>query len=87
MSVKKGHFLIAGASGYGRVVADCASALNRWREPIFFGDRHPNIDRSFKWPVCGSILSIPEAAGTNDETLVAIGNFTTRVAMLARFRT
>ncbi|MGN6309953.1 MAG: acetyltransferase [Xanthobacteraceae bacterium] len=86
MSVKRGRLLIIGASGHGRVVADCARALDRWTEIIFFDDRHPNIDHNFKWPVRGSIASIQEAAGTNDEVFVAIGNCATRVAMLTRLR-
>jgi sugar O-acyltransferase (sialic acid O-acetyltransferase NeuD family) len=68
------------------VVADCARALDRWTEIIFFDDRHPNIDHNFKWPVRGAISSIPEASSTNDEVFVAIGNCATRVAMLTRFR-
>lgn len=86
MSVKRGRLLIVGASGHGRVVADCAGALDRWTEIVFFDDRHPNIDHNFKWPVRGGISSIPEAAGKNDEVFVAIGNCATRVALLARFR-
>ena len=84
MSVKRGRLLIVGASGHGRVVADCARALDRWTEILFFD--HPNIDHNFKWPVRGSISSVPEVAGIDDEIFVAIGNCAARVAMLTRFR-
>jgi sugar O-acyltransferase (sialic acid O-acetyltransferase NeuD family) len=86
VSVKKGRLLIVGASGHGRVVADCAASLDRWTEIIFFDDRHPGIDHNFKWPIRGSTASLPGAAGPGDEAFVAIGNCATRVTLLMRFQ-
>lgn len=86
MPVKRGRLLIVGASGHGRVVADCAATLGHWTEIVFFDDRHPDLDHNFRWPVSGSSASILEAIDTNDEIFVAIGNCATRVAMLTRFR-
>lgn len=86
MSVKRGRLLIVGASGHGRVVADCAAALDRWTEIVFFDDRHPDLDRNFKWPVRGRSATVPEAANADDEIFVAVGNCAARMAMLSRFR-
>jgi len=86
VSVKRGRLLIVGASRHGRVVADCASALDRWAEIIFFDDIYPNIDRNFKWAIRGSISAIQADAGTSDKVFVAIGNCATRVEMLDIFR-
>lgn len=84
--MKKGRLLIIGASGHGRVVADCAAILDRWTEIIFFDDRHPDLGHSSRWPVRGRITSVPEASGSDDEVFVAIGNCAARVAMLTQFR-
>ena len=84
--MRKGRLLVVGASGHGRVAADCASILNRWTAITFFDDRYPALDRNFKWPVRGKIASIPEAVEADDEIFVAIGNCATRAAMLTRFQ-
>jgi len=86
VSLMKGRLFIIGASGHGRVVADCAAALNRWTDIAFFDDRHPELDRNSKWPVRGNVASITETADSKDEIFVAIGNCAARLAMLTRFR-
>lgn len=82
----KGRLLIIGASGHGRVAADCALASKRWSNIVFFDDRWPALDRNLIWPVIGKVDAIETCARDGDETFVAIGHAPTRLALLSRFR-
>jgi sugar O-acyltransferase (sialic acid O-acetyltransferase NeuD family) len=82
----KGRLLIVGASGHGRVVADCALASKRWSEVVFFDDSWPSLDRNLVWPVTGTSADVAAHASERDEVFVAIGRASTRLALLSRFR-
>ena len=81
-----GRLLIAGASGHGKVVGDCASEMARWSSIHFFDDRSPDLKTVASWSVSGPIAVLAEAALPNDEVFVAIGSSTTRLALLRKFK-
>lgn len=80
------RLLIVGASGHGRVVADCALASKRWSEIVFFDDRWPSLDRNLIWPVIGKVAAVAAQVREGDEIIVAIGHAPTRLALLSHFR-
>lgn len=85
--MKRGRLLIIGASGHGRVAADCASSQDAWTEIVFFDDRWPSQYSVFsKWPVAGTAKALAEFASESDEVFVAIGHGPTRLRFLSHFQ-
>lgn len=64
---------ILGASGHGKVVADCAERCG-WRDISFFDDRWPELQHNGHWPVVGDTAALLSRAAAFDGVLVAIGN-------------
>lgn len=72
---------ILGASGHGKVVADCAE-LCGWESVIFFDDAWPDKRMNGAWSVVGDTADLLRRVGEFDGVLVAIGNNTVRQARL-----
>lgn len=68
---------ILGASGHGKVVADCAEQCG-WTSVSFFDDAWPEKQDNGVWPVIGNTDSLLESYRQFDGVLVAIGNNRTR---------
>lgn len=64
---------ILGASGHGKVVADCAECCG-WREIVFFDDAWPGVSFNGHWSVIGATQSLLDSLSKYDGVLVAIGN-------------
>lgn len=64
---------IMGASGHGKVVADCAE-LCGWGEVSFFDDCWPDKQINGAWPVVGDTSSLLARLNEFDGVIVAIGN-------------
>lgn len=64
---------ILGASGHGKVVADCAEC-GGWREIVFFDDAWPGVSLNGRWSVIGATQSLLDSLSEYDGVLVAIGN-------------
>ena len=64
---------ILGASGHGKVIADCAEVLG-WDSISFFDDSWPTIKKNAHWNVIGNTISLIEKASEFDGIFVAIGN-------------
>lgn len=71
---------ILGASGHGKVVADCAE-LSGWQVG-FFDDAWPNKRVNGHWPILGNTADLLQRLNEFDGVLVAIGNNTIRNAKL-----
>lgn len=80
------RLVIIGASGHGRVAADCAVRMKTWTEIVFLDDRWPALGKNLNWPVVGAVSDLSKVAAAGDEVFVAIGNAGTRVALLTSFR-
>lgn len=72
---------ILGASGHGKVVADCAE-LCGWNVVEFFDDAWPGKQTNGVWPVVGNTASLLGSLSSFDGVLVAIGNNSVREAKL-----
>lgn len=72
---------ILGASGHGKVVADCAE-LCGWESVSFFDDAWPGKQSNGGWPVIGDTNSLLACVADFDGVLVAIGNNAVREAKL-----
>lgn len=72
---------ILGASGHGKVVADCAE-LCGWSVVEFFDDAWPGKRANGVWPVVGNTASLLGSLSSFDGVLVAIGNNSVREAKL-----
>lgn len=68
---------ILGASGHGKVVADCAERCG-WQSVVFFDDAWPQIQHSGHWPVQGDGKVLTRELASFDGVLVAIGDNRTR---------
>ncbi len=64
---------ILGASGHGKVVADCAESCG-WESISFFDDVWPDKDHNGIWPIIGDTDALLERLGEFDGVFVAIGN-------------
>tara|TARA_R110000850_G_scaffold96655_4_gene201870 strand:- start:5986 stop:6612 length:627 start_codon:yes stop_codon:yes gene_type:complete len=72
---------ILGASGHGKVVADCAEMCG-WPEIVFFDDAWPGASQNGHWPVSGDTDGLFASLTQFDGVLVAIGNNSTRLDKL-----
>jgi sugar O-acyltransferase (sialic acid O-acetyltransferase NeuD family) len=73
---------ILGASGHGKVVADCAGALG-WQRVAFFDDAWPDRQMNGIWPISGDTAGLVASLGNYDGVVVAIGNNHVRQQKLA----
>ncbi len=64
---------ILGASGHGKVVADCAEECG-WENIVFFDDAWPERSHNGHWPVAGDTQSLLSSIPEFDGLVVAIGN-------------
>lgn len=67
------NMVILGASGHGKVVADCAE-MNGWEVIGFFDDAWPSKTYSSHWPILGDTAALLARAKEFDGVMVAIGN-------------
>ena len=81
-----GRLLILGASGHGKVVGDCARAMGRWSEILFFDQRWPDLTGCGPWRVIGRGEDLVDALLPGDQFFVAIGNSATRLTWLRHLR-
>ena len=72
---------ILGASGHGKVVADCAE-LCGWESVSFFDDAWPGKQVNGVWPIVGDTQTLLGSVKDFDGVLVAIGNNQVREAKL-----
>lgn len=72
---------ILGASGHGKVVADCAE-LCGWSSISFFDDAWPDKTSNGAWSIAGDSRSLLRRLSEFDGVLVAIGNNQIRSAKL-----
>ena len=68
----KDKLLIIGASGHGKVVADIAIKMNKWKN-VFFVDDNENIKSSMGIEVIGKLSDVYKYID-NFDVFVAIGN-------------
>ena len=64
---------ILGASGHGKVVADCAE-LCGWQSIRFFDDAWPELSDNGSWAIKGNADDLLSSVADFDGVLVAIGN-------------
>lgn len=78
----KDRLIIIGASGHGKVVADIALQMNRWKTITFFDDNE-SLESSFGLDVSGT--STQAIAHTKDaDVFVAVGNNAFRERLYAQ---
>lgn len=73
---------ILGASGHGKVVADCATECG-WKSITFFDDRWPEIRTNGCWDVEGNTQSLLDSLSDYDGVVVAIGHNEVRYEKLS----
>lgn len=74
--------LIVGAGGHGKVVADSAAEIGRWKKLAFLDDRYPSLQRVGIWPVAGALENAPEIRHYYPDAVVAIGSGRRRLEVL-----
>ncbi|MFK5893066.1 MAG: acetyltransferase [Pseudomonadota bacterium] len=67
------HLAILGASGHGKVIADCAESAG-WLAIDFYDDAWPLYNKSSAWSVIGDTQVLIANLGNYDGVIVAIGN-------------
>ena len=70
---------ILGASGHGKVVADCAECAG-WDEILFYDDAWPNLEVNGPWRVIGDTSALLKKLSNYDGVVVAIGDNNIRLA-------
>lgn len=76
---------ILGASGHGKVVADCAE-LCGWQAVVFFDDAWPSLEANSHWPVRGDTQSLIDSLDHFDGVIVAIGDCAVRFERVVMLR-
>jgi len=69
---------ILGASGHGKVVADCAESAG-WKEIEFYDDAWPRYETNGAWRVVGGTKDLLNNLSKYDGVVVAIGHNFTRL--------
>lgn len=69
---------ILGASGHGKVVADCAEYAG-WDEVVFFDDAWPKMEKNSHWLIVGDTKTLINTLTQYDGVIVAIGNNSIRL--------
>ena len=67
------HLAILGASGHGKVVADCAECAG-WSDVVFFDDAWPKLKENGVWHVVGDTGNLLRNLHRYDGVIVAIGD-------------
>jgi sugar O-acyltransferase (sialic acid O-acetyltransferase NeuD family) len=80
------RLLILGASGHGKVSADCAAEQGRWSAIEFYDDRWPGLGVCAHWTVVGAGEDLLKRSAESCEAFVAIGEAEARLAWIARIR-
>ncbi|CAK0752012.1 PglD_N domain-containing protein [Gammaproteobacteria bacterium] len=86
LPVMVNRLLILGASGHGKVAANCAYTSGKWSSLVFFDDRWPELISCGMWSVAGRGDDLFKIAQPDDQVFVAIGNSTTRLDWLHQFQ-
>lgn len=76
---------ILGASGHGKVVADCAESCG-WQGIVFFDDAWPGRKENGHWSVLGNTQTLLDSLGEYSGVVVAIGNNNIRQEKISLFR-
>lgn len=74
------RLVIVGASGHGKVIADIAEKMKRYKETVFLDD-NPNMKEVSGLPVVGTTMDIASFAEISD-IFVAVGNPDVREKLL-----
>lgn len=69
---------ILGASGHGKVVADCAECVG-WKEIVFFDDAWPKLEVNGAWNVIGDTDALFNNLSDYDGVVIAIGDNSIRL--------
>ena len=69
---------ILGASGHGKVVADCAECAG-WKEIVFFDDAWPKCEVNGAWFVIGDTEALLNNLSDYDGVVIAIGDNSIRL--------
>lgn len=77
---------ILGASGHGKVVADCAECSG-WKKIEFYDDAWPKCDTNGIWPVIGNTKDLINKLKSYDGVVIAIGHNPTRLKKHAELLT
>lgn len=77
--------LIVGAGGHGRVVADAALTMKKWRR-IGFVDDEPSARGGLGLPIVGASADLQQLRAEFTEAAVGIGDARTRLQLLERCR-
>lgn len=72
---------ILGASGHGKVVADCAEVCG-WKAIDFFDDAWPELSQNGHWSVLGNSQALLDTLHLYEGVFVAIGNNRIRLEKL-----
>lgn len=70
---------ILGASGHGKVIADCAELVG-WNEIVFYDDKWPKCNVNGAWSIVGDTDTLLKGLSRYDGVIVAIGNNRIRLA-------
>jgi sugar O-acyltransferase (sialic acid O-acetyltransferase NeuD family) len=77
------RLLIIGAGGHGVVVADAADASQEWSQIVFIDDAYPRVSKVADWDVLGDHTALQRLSKEIDAAVVAVGNNTVRMNLLA----
>lgn len=78
------RFLVIGAGGFGRAVAEGLADLPGFETLAFVDDRFVPGLQVDGWPVLGTVADLPRLRGAGETAIVAIGNNGVRADTLRR---
>lgn len=78
--------IVIGAGGHGKVVAETAEAVGRWRDIRFMDDRFPGLQSASDWKVEGTARAWRNFDVSFVDLLVAVGDCVTRCVISKEIR-
>jgi len=74
--------IIIGAGGHGKVVADCAEQIGKYKKIVFLDDSYPERTKQHIWDIIGKTKSFSQYIDSAD-FIVAIGENKLRLEILS----
>ena len=76
------QLLILGAGGHGKVMAEVAEAIGKWKNIAFLDDRHATLNGTLRWPVIDGVRHAGRFVPEYSQAAVAVGDSEMRLGWI-----
>lgn len=80
------RLILIGAGGHGKVVADIACSMQKWRKIEFLDDRFPELSSVASWQIIGKVEEFINLVDDRPDIGVSIGQNDMRIDLISRLK-